>query len=209
MRFLGRWGRRCTFLFLLLWSFSSQECFAREDYPCALSLQQLIAFEKMKEHFLQMQRQHPELGLDSRIRIVALVVAVRDGQVLLGRRLNGIEEGSWGVVGGKMDQEDLDLLSAAIREFKEETGLDLDRERLRFVRSLPPQVAVEDGFYYAPYLFRVELRSDEEARVMEPDKLSEGWRWFRPEEMPHPLFSTNARFFSNPDFLRALLSGDI
>lgn len=173
------------------------------SYPCSLALQDLVRFEQMRDQFIRFDREHPEQQLSEKIRIVALIVIVRDGEILLGKRKNGVEEGSIGVVGGKFDEEDESLLDAALRELREETGLEVGRSRLRFLRSIAPHFA-EDGYYYSPYVYLLRLGEGEEPRVMEPDKIEGEWEWFDPKNLPEPLFSTNRRLFRDEDFLESL-----
>lgn len=53
------------------------------------------------------------------------VLIVCDGQVLLGRRRGEPGRGTWSLPSGYIEWDD-DLLSAAVREAKEETGLDVE-----------------------------------------------------------------------------------
>ena len=54
-----------------------------------------------------------------------VVLIERDGQVLLGKRAGGFGKGGWGLPQGYIEFDE-DFLSAAIREVKEETGLDVE-----------------------------------------------------------------------------------
>mgnify|MGYP001149866447 CR=1 FL=1 len=54
-----------------------------------------------------------------------VVVIEKDGQVLLGKRVGGFGEGKWGLPQGYIEFEE-DFLTAAIREVKEETGLEVE-----------------------------------------------------------------------------------
>jgi ADP-ribose pyrophosphatase YjhB (NUDIX family) len=53
-----------------------------------------------------------------------VVVIERDGQVLLGKRSGGFGKGKWGLPQWYIEFDE-DFLTAAIREAKEETGLDI------------------------------------------------------------------------------------
>lgn len=53
-----------------------------------------------------------------------VVIIEKDGEVLLGKRRGGYGDGKWGLPQGYIEFEE-DFLSAAIREAKEETGLDV------------------------------------------------------------------------------------
>jgi len=54
-----------------------------------------------------------------------VVLIDKDGDVLLGKRRGGFGEGKWGLPQGYIEFEE-DFLSAAIREVREETGLDVE-----------------------------------------------------------------------------------
>lgn len=54
-----------------------------------------------------------------------VVVIVKEGQVLLGKRAGSFGKGKWGLPQGYIEFEE-DFLSAAIREVKEETSLDVE-----------------------------------------------------------------------------------
>jgi len=55
----------------------------------------------------------------------AVVLVERDGQVLLGKRSGSYGAGKWGLTQGFIEFGE-DFLTAAIREVKEETGLDVE-----------------------------------------------------------------------------------
>jgi 8-oxo-dGTP diphosphatase len=55
----------------------------------------------------------------------AVVLIEKDGQVLLGRRSGSYGAGKWGLPMGFIEFDE-DFLTAAIREVKEETGLDVE-----------------------------------------------------------------------------------
>ena len=54
-----------------------------------------------------------------------VVLVEREGTVLLGRRTGGYGAGRWGLPQGYVEHDE-DFLTAAIREVKEETGLDVE-----------------------------------------------------------------------------------
>ena len=54
-----------------------------------------------------------------------VVVIEKDGQVLLGKRAGGFGRGKWGLPQGYIEFDE-DFLTAAIREVKEETGLEVE-----------------------------------------------------------------------------------
>ena len=65
-----------------------------------------------------------------------VVVIDKEGYVLLGKRKGGFGEGKWGLPQGYIEFDE-DFLTAAIREVKEETGLDVEiRSILNVVSNL-------------------------------------------------------------------------
>jgi 8-oxo-dGTP pyrophosphatase MutT (NUDIX family) len=69
-----------------------------------------------------------------------VVLIEKDGQVLLGQRSGSYGAGKWGLPQGFIEFDE-DFLSAAIREVKEETGLDVE------IRSI---ISVVSNFLSAP-----------------------------------------------------------
>jgi ADP-ribose pyrophosphatase YjhB (NUDIX family) len=64
----------------------------------------------------------------------AVILIEQDGQVLLGRRSGKVGTGLWGLPMGYIEHDE-DFLTAAIREVKEETGLDVEIRSLLSVVS--------------------------------------------------------------------------
>jgi 8-oxo-dGTP diphosphatase len=65
-----------------------------------------------------------------------VVVIEKEGHVLLGKRVGGFGEGKWGLPQGYIEFDE-SFLTAAIREVKEETGLDVEiRSILNVVSNL-------------------------------------------------------------------------
>jgi ADP-ribose pyrophosphatase YjhB (NUDIX family) len=79
------------------------------------------------------------------------LLLVRDERILLARRHNtGYADGLWNLPSGKLD-EDEDLLTAMIRESREELDLHLDPADLKMVtavHNLPPEGAARLGFFF-------------------------------------------------------------
>lgn len=63
-----------------------------------------------------------------------VILIEKDGNVLLGKRRGGHGTGKWGLPQGYVEFEE-DFLSAAIREVKEETGLDVEIQSILNVVS--------------------------------------------------------------------------
>lgn len=116
---------------------------------------------------------------------------VRDGLVAfaptfwLMRYLQGPPEvnGKWAFPGGGLETGET-AFEAAIREFREETGLDVDRELFRPFgdRSLHER---ENGEHYVMDYFTVDLRW-QLPRCTEPHKHSP-WKLFALHDLPRPI----------------------
>ena len=119
-------------------------------------------------------------AVDTRVGVGVLVV--RDGRVLLGRRLGSHGAGTWAPPGGHLEPgETVD--ACARREALEETGLVLGD-------VAPGPWSVDDFPEIARRyvtLFAVADAAGEPGR-REPDKCA-GWAWCAWDALPEPLFA--------------------
>ena len=112
-------------------------------------------------------------------------VIVRDGKILLQRRA---DNGKWGLIGGLLELDET-YEQAAIREIREETGLELRLDSfLGLFHNYNMVWANGDrahviGAYYTASIVEGEVRTDEESLEL---------RFFAPEELP-PLFAEDHR----------------
>ena len=108
------------------------------------------------------------------------VFVVRDGKILLGKRINCSGEGSWGLPGGHLERGE-SMQEAGLRELMEETGL--KAESLSFVNLVNDrsrdQHYVQTGF--------LANNISGEVCVMEPERC-ECWEWFRLHRLPENIF---------------------
>ncbi|MDH0613540.1 MULTISPECIES: NUDIX domain-containing protein [unclassified Agrobacterium] len=119
-------------------------------------------------------------GLDFPGVGVGLVI-MRDGRVLLCRRMKAPEAGYWSIPGGKVDHLETSL-AAARREAEEETGLEIGEvEFLCHSEFIDPE-----GRHHWISLIFVTRDTQGEPALTEPDKLS-AIGWFDPEKLPAPL----------------------
>lgn len=106
---------------------------------------------------------------------------LRDGKLLLYKRMRPPEVGYWNIVGGKVDVlEPAEL--AAKREAEEETGLSIGK--IEFV-SATEQIVEADRQHWISLLYKTDDVAGE-AQLTEPDKLSD-FGWFALDDLPEPL----------------------
>ncbi|MGV1802141.1 NUDIX domain-containing protein [Agrobacterium vitis] len=106
---------------------------------------------------------------------------LRDGKLLLYKRMRPPEAGFWNIVGGKVDVLE-PAEQAARREAEEETGLTIGS--VEFV-SVSEQIIAADRQHWVSLLYKASDISGE-ATLTEPDKLSD-FGWFALDDLPQPL----------------------
>jgi 8-oxo-dGTP diphosphatase len=109
------------------------------------------------------------------------LVILRDGKILLYKRMRPPEAGYWNIVGGKVDHME-PAEEAARREAEEETGLTIGRiERI----GSTEQIIEADRQHWISLLY-IARDVTGEPQLTEPDKLSE-FGWFGLADLPEPL----------------------
>jgi 8-oxo-dGTP diphosphatase len=109
------------------------------------------------------------------------LVILRDGKLLLYKRVHPPEAGYWNIVGGKVDHME-PAEEAARREAEEETGLRIGAiERI----ALTEQIIAADRQHWISLLY-VTRDFSGEPQLTEPDKLSD-FGWFSRSQLPEPL----------------------
>jgi 8-oxo-dGTP diphosphatase len=120
--------------------------------------------------------------MSERPKVGVGMIAMRDGNVLLGRRRNAHGEGAWGFPGGHLEWCE-DIFECAERELNEETGL--------FVKNLRCGPFTNDRFIDEGkhYVTLYVLGDCEEGapELREPEKC-DAWVWFPWHQLPTPLF---------------------
>lgn len=127
------------------------------------------------------------------------IMILKDRKVLLGKRhedsqkagsaLHG--EGTWTMPGGKIHFGE-SFEDAAYREVLEETGIEINRNNLKFV-SLTND-SVEDAHFITVGLLCEEFEGEVETR--EPDEITE-WKWFELNELPDPIYFVSEKILKN------------
>lgn len=119
-------------------------------------------------------------GLDFPGVGVGLVI-LREGRLLLCRRIKAPEAGYWNIPGGKVDHLESSL-DAARREAEEETGLTIGK--VEFLCH-SEYIDAEERHHWVSLIF-VTSDTHGEPALTEPDKLSE-IGWFYPDSLPEPI----------------------
>ncbi|MBI5061790.1 MAG: NUDIX domain-containing protein [Candidatus Aenigmarchaeota archaeon] len=103
---------------------------------------------------------------------------IKDGKILMLRRFNtGYEDGSYSVIAGHIDGDE-QVRDAMVREAKEEAGISIEKNDLRFVHVMHRKSSEErvDFFFVCD-------RWNGEAHNAEPTKCDD-LRWFSLDSLP-------------------------
>jgi 8-oxo-dGTP diphosphatase len=120
--------------------------------------------------------------------VAVLAVTVRDTRVLLVRRANPPDQGKWGFPGGRVELGE-PIKDAALRELKEETGVDADAvEVLTVLDVIERNPAGAIRFHYVLVAVLCRWRTGE--GVAADDALDVGW--YAPEDLHRPGLVTSA-----------------
>ncbi|WP_330480955.1 nucleotide triphosphate diphosphatase NUDT15 [Streptomyces sp. NBC_00724] len=118
---------------------------------------------------------------------VGVVVQDERGRILLGRHHGG----TWELPGGKVDPTNESIAAAAVRELREETGLDVTEDRVTVFAMLHDVVA---GINRVTMAAVVTVQS-ENPQVTEPHLIST-WEWTGLDDLPEPLFDPSAQILA-------------
>lgn len=135
--------------------------------------------------------------MDKQVRVgVGVLLFNEDRQLLLGLRKSKHGENSWSPPGGHLEYGE-SFAATAVREVKEETGIDIDSSSIS-VCGVTNDFFSDSGKHYITVLVRAgHFLGD--PKVMEPDKCHQ-WQWFGKENMPDNLFLPLQNFLDqNPD----------
>lgn len=112
------------------------------------------------------------------------ILFYRNDEVLLLKRQNtGFQDGNWSVVAGRMDGNE-EVVAAAIREAKEEAGVDIDPDQLEIIGMMHRKNTTSEwvDFFLKAHDWRGEITN------MEPEKC-EQLKWFPVSELPSQMVS--------------------
>ncbi len=133
-----------------------------------------------------------------RPRVGVGIMILKDSRVLLGRRHSDPEkagselhgEGTWTMPGGKLDFRE-ELEDAASREVKEETGILIDKTKLKII-NIGNEIVPDKHFVTIGYLCE-DFTGD--PIVMEPEEIV-GWKWFDLDNLPDPIFPPSQKLLN-------------
>jgi len=129
-----------------------------------------------------MEHERPKVGVG--------IIVVRDGKVLIGKRLASHGAGTWQLPGGHLEFGDT-FEETVRRELKEETGLtDVDIQGLVSVYN-----ERDYGKHYVS-LGMLALWNSGEPLAAEPEKASD-WIWCDPSELPGEMFESSKKVIEN------------
>jgi 8-oxo-dGTP pyrophosphatase MutT (NUDIX family) len=129
-----------------------------------------------------------------RFRVVpaAYVVVRRGDEVLLLLRANtGYMDGYWAVPAGHVERGE-SAIAAAVRELKEEVGIDVDPAELVPVTAMHRTGGNGDPIDERVDFFFMASKWSGEPRLMEPEKAA-GLEWYSLDKLPEPLVPHEAR----------------
>lgn len=122
-------------------------------------------------------------GKAPRVGVGAMIV--KDGHVLMARRVNGQRAGWYGWCGGKLEFGET-LQACAKREAREEAGIEITRLRLLCISTF-----VIDDQHWLDVEFLADI-ADGEPHTAAPDELTD-WAWYPIDQLPSPIFEPAAR----------------
>ena len=108
------------------------------------------------------------------------VVVVKEGKVLLGKRINAHGAGTWAFPGGHLEHKET-IAECALRELSEETGL----KGLSLQFGPWTNDVIDEKHYVTLFVFIDHFEGD--VHLKEPHKCQE-WKWYDWNDLPSPLF---------------------
>lgn len=123
---------------------------------------------------------------------VGVYIFNNKNQLLLGLRKSEHANGTWCAPGGHMEYGETNE-QAAIREVKEETGIDILAQHL-ILKGITNDFFEESGKHYIT-LHMLCTYYTGNPKIMEPNKCAE-WKWFDLNNLPQNLMLSNRNFLT-------------
>ncbi len=123
------------------------------------------------------------MGDTKEFRIGVGVIVKKGNFVLLGKRKNSHEAGTWAFPGGHLEFGEK-AEDCAVREVAEEAGIIIKNLKKE---AFTEDISGEEGRHYITLFVSADYESGE-PKVLEVNKC-EGWEWFEWDSLPKPLFT--------------------
>jgi len=137
-----------------------------------------------------MEKAYPKIGVN--------VFVLKEGKLLLGKRIGKTGYGTWCLPGGHFEWGEL-LTGAAARELEEETSLKSNDLQFLHLVNEPRN----DTHYVHIDFFAKNWEG--EPKVTEPEKFAE-WNWFDLNNLPGPIFAGHQKLI--PAFIQKITFQD-
>ncbi|KGN51546.1 nudix hydrolase 1 [Cucumis sativus] len=122
-------------------------------------------------------------------RVAVVVYILKGKSVLMGRRLSSAGDSShftFALPGGHLEFGE-EFEECAVREVKEETGLDIEKTEFLTVTNVPFLNDPKPSHYVTISMRAVLSDPSQVPENLEPNKCS-GWDWYDWDHLPNPLF---------------------
>lgn len=127
--------------------------------------------------------------MEERPKVGVAILIEKDGKILMGKRKTSHGEGTWCLPGGHVEFGEK-LIDAAIRETKEETGLEVSNLE---IISVTDDIAY--GKHYVTIAFKALLINGEP--ILKQDEKFLELSWFDVNNLPEPLFVATRNLLNN------------
>lgn len=120
---------------------------------------------------------------NQQVRVGVGIIIVKDGKVLMGKRINSHGHDTWNFPGGHLEFGETPV-ECTIRETLEETGITIE--------NITPGPWTNDIFAGSPEkhyitIYMLAQHKSGTPKILEPEKCVE-WQWFTWDNLPAPLF---------------------
>ncbi|MEK7507581.1 MAG: NUDIX hydrolase [Patescibacteria group bacterium] len=119
---------------------------------------------------------NPPAGFSPRFEIASCYLEHNGQFVLLHRHGNKSQANKWGVIAGKMEEGE-NVYDAMAREIKEETSINIPKEKLKYFTKL---YVHHGGYDFVYHIFSNKLDIRPEIKINEKEHKS--FKWVLPEE---------------------------
>ncbi|KAJ7943229.1 nudix hydrolase 1 [Quillaja saponaria] len=119
-------------------------------------------------------------------RVAVVVFLLKGKSVLLGRRRSSVGNSTFALPGGHLEFGE-SFEECAVREVKEETGLDIEKQELLTVTNNIILGETKSSHYVTIFVRAILVDSEQVPENLEPSKC-DGWDWYEWDNLPEPLF---------------------